>query len=741
MLEKGSKIRIYRIENSLSTENDTIFYMGENEVTGEKIKICEFYPSELCKREGNAVIPIEGAEQEFSLKLNRFRSMGDMVRTIDLNEVIKIREVISENNTCYVICEHLEAKSLSAYLLENGGKMDYKKAYEMISPLARSLNYLFNNGIFLRPQIENIIVLPGDMVRLQDFYMPQYDVNYCIEDLSNILYTMLTGKRYKDCLEKPSVNGAVLPLRLDETIFKALYANTAYSSIEEYFNEIKDSVLFDTTMAGTENKEIHSTVLESAKALQEETVPLDNTPQPNTQADSGIPESIPANPSEINSGVSFKEPGGEMPFGGRVVNPGGSLSGIAGNGLPRPDMYPQGPPTYQSYSPNNPPPYPMPGGYNPNYGYPPNPPKDNKKFIIGCASIGCFGLILVIAAFAFFALNIYRFAETAGTNLSRNYSNNYSYERDSDFNDSYSEYDDWESSFTLWQTNATVGMYEKVAYDNTVIEHDGYIYFRGFTDDWGLYRYPKGGNPFNAEMLKEGIMPQFMAASGGRIYYADALVDSHIYYIDIESGEAYPFVDTRTSFINVTNGAVYYINLEDDARLYRINEDSTDNMALNYSFSDSAVLAENSIIYVDDYGTVYKYNPETEEENFFCEAEAINIVYANKLIYLLDLYSSQIRCFDLDGNEIELNLNTEVYGFKVKDNLIYFADSEYYINIFNIETAEITKTEYEAVYIDFAGEEVYYYEYWDEDLYVLNGETGISEAVYSSPSYDSELYY
>lgn len=129
---------------------DYIAYDIENE---RPVEIREYMPDMLCTREKNRreVIVLDGKLPLYKSYLSEFADLYKTLMNSDETDCVrKIYGIFAENNTGYVVMEHLKGSPLSEYLDKNGGSLDWDEAKELFPPLFTALNLLHSQGIIHR---------------------------------------------------------------------------------------------------------------------------------------------------------------------------------------------------------------------------------------------------------------------------------------------------------------------------------------------------------------------------------------------------------------------------------------------------------------------------------------------------------------------------------------------------------------------------------------------------------------
>ena len=226
------------------------------------------------------VIPVnQKREKQFKTLKKRFiEEAGILAKYVDCEGIVHVYDVFEENNTAYLVMEHLEGVTLSKLLDDNKGPIDFEESIRILSPVIKALDVLHRNNIIhcdISP--DNIFVCDDGRVKLMDFssaefggseaqektsfvlkpgYTPpeQYTtsgkvgVYSDIYSLSAVLYRMVTGCRpdeainraEKDSLTRPSKLGVELPANAERAIMKALALreNARFKSANDFYRAL-----------------------------------------------------------------------------------------------------------------------------------------------------------------------------------------------------------------------------------------------------------------------------------------------------------------------------------------------------------------------------------------------------------------------------------------------------------------------------------------------------------------------
>lgn len=143
----------YLVGRLISRNGEGADYIAYDIEQERPVKIREYMPDMLCTREKNRreVIVLDGKLPLYKSYLSEFADLYKMLMNNEETDCIrKIYGIFAENNTGYVVMEHLKGSPLSEYLDENGGSLGWDEAKELFPPLFTALNLLHSQGIIHR---------------------------------------------------------------------------------------------------------------------------------------------------------------------------------------------------------------------------------------------------------------------------------------------------------------------------------------------------------------------------------------------------------------------------------------------------------------------------------------------------------------------------------------------------------------------------------------------------------------
>ncbi|MCQ2520899.1 MAG: serine/threonine protein kinase [Lachnospiraceae bacterium] len=280
----------YVIEKVLGQGGFGITYKAKNYETGEPVAIKEYFPDSLAARTGTTVNSFSGERKEnFEYGKSCFLEEAEtLAQFSDVKGVVNVHSFFEENDTAYFVMEFIEGTSFDVLLKENGGKVPYAKARDILVPVMEALAQVHAEGIVHRDVTpDNIYITKSGDIKLLDFGAARYSLGDKSKSLDVILkhgyapkeqysrrgkqgpYTdvysvgacfnvALTGKRPPDSIDrmdedelKPlSELGVEIGQAQENAILKALAIQPAdrFQSMGEF----RDALLKDDPMATSE---------------------------------------------------------------------------------------------------------------------------------------------------------------------------------------------------------------------------------------------------------------------------------------------------------------------------------------------------------------------------------------------------------------------------------------------------------------------------------------------------------
>ncbi len=172
----------YVLGRSLGKGGFGITYIGLDTKLRRKVVIKEYFPSALAIRDVNRRCVISDPpdkEVYFCKGMKSFLKEAKVVAQFaQLPNIVNVYEHFEENNTSYIVMEHLEGQNLSEYLQDRGGRIPLNEAIWILLPILDVLHELHASNVYHRDiSPQNIIIRnTGDPV-LVDFGAARYIVD------------------------------------------------------------------------------------------------------------------------------------------------------------------------------------------------------------------------------------------------------------------------------------------------------------------------------------------------------------------------------------------------------------------------------------------------------------------------------------------------------------------------------------------------------------------------------------
>ncbi|HWP98295.1 MAG TPA: protein kinase [Syntrophomonadaceae bacterium] len=263
-----------------------ITYLGWDNDLNTRVAIKEYMPFGIATRstgEANVSAVRTGETQEhFHFGLEKFLEEAKTLARFDEHPgIVSVRDVFKANQTAYLVMQYLEGATLKEYLTQQGGKISYQNALEIIMPVLDAIREVHSMGILHRDiSPDNIFITKSGQVKLLDFGAARYALvehsrsfsvivkaGYAPEEqyrsrgkqgeytdvyaVAATLYRAITGqvpvealdRTAEDILEAPGQMGVEMPPLAETALMKALsvYSADRHQSIKEF----QDALLND----------------------------------------------------------------------------------------------------------------------------------------------------------------------------------------------------------------------------------------------------------------------------------------------------------------------------------------------------------------------------------------------------------------------------------------------------------------------------------------------------------------
>ena len=274
----------YIITGVLGQGGFGITYQAQDHKRDIRVAIKEFFPDSMATRSQGqtTVMPYTGDRGDnFEYGKQCFLQEAEtLAQFIGNDNIVRIYSYFEEYGTAYFVMDYIEGKSLEDHIKENGGKLSFEEASEILLPVMDALGAVHEKGIVHRDVApDNIYLTKDGEVKLLDFGAARQSLGDKSQSLDVVLkhgfapkeqytrrgrqgpytdvyafgatfYFALTGKRPPDSLERideddivlPSTLGVKIPKNAEEALMKALNvrAEDRYQSMAAFKNAFVD---------------------------------------------------------------------------------------------------------------------------------------------------------------------------------------------------------------------------------------------------------------------------------------------------------------------------------------------------------------------------------------------------------------------------------------------------------------------------------------------------------------------
>ena len=127
----------------------TACYIGYDQTGKCPVLIYEYLPVGFCARRSNGSLQIADDHREsFNVYLQEFyRTARAVARLRDLNIMVPVYDIFDQNNTAYTVGERPDARTLTEWLAERGGRLSWEETRRLFVPFLSSLVSCHTSGL------------------------------------------------------------------------------------------------------------------------------------------------------------------------------------------------------------------------------------------------------------------------------------------------------------------------------------------------------------------------------------------------------------------------------------------------------------------------------------------------------------------------------------------------------------------------------------------------------------------
>lgn len=174
-LENGCKLNNrYHILRCIGQGGFGITYMARDESFDRSVVIKEYFPIAIVSRDQSLnmqIVDEESSQKRYIEGMDRFLSEAQVLATLfDVPGVVKVLDYFKENDTAYIVMEHVKGISLRAYLERASEEISFERAWQMMQPVMKALEKIHQKGLLHRDiNPDNLMIEEDGNIKLLDF--------------------------------------------------------------------------------------------------------------------------------------------------------------------------------------------------------------------------------------------------------------------------------------------------------------------------------------------------------------------------------------------------------------------------------------------------------------------------------------------------------------------------------------------------------------------------------------------
>lgn len=166
----------YQINRVLGSGGFGITYMAMDRTFKIVVAIKECFPKRIVTRneQTGEVVPKVGYELKFQQEKERFiQEARALAQLRTLHNIVDVQDCFEENNTAYIVMEHIRGVSLYKFVKDRGYALSVKEMLQYMIPVLDDLEVVHQKGVVHKDiSPDNIMVTGSDgnySVKLIDF--------------------------------------------------------------------------------------------------------------------------------------------------------------------------------------------------------------------------------------------------------------------------------------------------------------------------------------------------------------------------------------------------------------------------------------------------------------------------------------------------------------------------------------------------------------------------------------------
>ncbi|MEI8393727.1 MAG: protein kinase [Rhodospirillaceae bacterium] len=148
-------------------------YIGWDDRLQIKVAVKEFFPVHLVARvPGGSGMTPHNADHgaTFNKGIKRFlEEARTLARLRDIKEIVGVQDYFEDNGTAYLVMELLQGQTMKKYIATQGGKIEFRRALTIMTPIMRALHAVHGEGLVHRDISPDNIFITAGGARLLDF--------------------------------------------------------------------------------------------------------------------------------------------------------------------------------------------------------------------------------------------------------------------------------------------------------------------------------------------------------------------------------------------------------------------------------------------------------------------------------------------------------------------------------------------------------------------------------------------